>query len=121
MISRRLASFLVSQNLVRYTCDETGLYARDLSFTIYDSRIWEAALLDHLELDPTLLDADRSLPEAPSDFAACLNAHGTYSTIHFVLRLSPRVHQLIDAIPSRIYAGGEIDGETIQAYSTYLH
>ncbi|MCP1913362.1 hypothetical protein J2R96_005842 [Bradyrhizobium elkanii] len=78
-------------------------------------------MLDRLELDPTLLDADRSFPEAPSDFAACLNAHGTYSTIHFVLRLSPRVHQLIDAIPSRIAAGEEIDGETIQAYSTYLH
>jgi hypothetical protein len=80
-----------------------------------------AAMLDHLELDPELLDAARSLPDAPSDFAACLNAYGTYNNIHFVVRLSPRVHQLLNAVPTGIYATSELDSETIQAYSTYLH
>ena len=78
-------------------------------------------MLDHLDLDQTLLDGDRSVPEAPSDFAACLNAHGTYSTIHFVVRLSPRVHQLVDAARKGIYRSDDLDGETVQAYSTYLH
>jgi hypothetical protein len=78
-------------------------------------------MLDHLDLDHTLLDANRSVPEAPSNFAACLNAHGTYSTIHFVVRLSPRVHQLVDAAPKGIYSSDELDGETVQAFSTYLH
>lgn len=78
-------------------------------------------MLDHLDLDQTLLDGYRSMPEAPSDFAACLNAHGTCSTIHFIVRLSPRVHQLVDAARKGIYRSDELDGETVQAYSTYLH
>src|ERR1700686_3918424 len=68
-----------------------------------------------------LLDPPGTVLEAPATFAACLNAHGLYNTLQFVLRLSPRVHELLDAVPSGVYAAGEIDAETIQAYSTYLH
>lgn len=56
----------------------------------------------------------------PLVFRATLNAHGLYSTENFVLRLSPRVHELMDAVLQ-----GETDGldgaEIVQAYSTYLH
>jgi hypothetical protein len=31
------------------------------------------------------------------------------------------VHQLLNAVPTGTYATSELDSETIQAYSTYLH
>ncbi|MCK1656668.1 hypothetical protein [Bradyrhizobium sp. 151] len=76
---------------------------------------------DNLDLDPALLEPVAKPLTAPGEFAACLNQLGTYTTEHFVLRLSPRVHELVDAISSGVNVSGEIDGETVQAYSTYLH
>lgn len=73
-------------------------------------------MLSFSVLDPHLLNPTSS----PPTFNATLNAHGTYNTEHFVLRLSPRVHELVDALTK-----GETDGfdtaELYQAYSTYLH
>jgi hypothetical protein len=60
-------------------------------------------------------------PESASDFPACLNVRGLYDNMRFVLRLSPKIHRLIDAVPAGLYASDELDGETIQAFSTYLH
>lgn len=69
-----------------------------------------------LDLNPELLNP----ADDPFVFRATLNAHGLYSTENFVLRLSPRVHELMDAV-----LRGETDGldrgEIVQAYSTYLH
>lgn len=53
-------------------------------------------------------------------FNATLGAHGTYTTERFVLRLSPRVHELVDAL-TRGETAGHDEAELIQAYSTYLH
>ncbi len=75
----------------------------------------------HLDLDPTLLEPVAKTLRAPSEFAACLNQLGTYTTEHFVLRLSPKVHELVDAVPSGVYATSELDGATLQAFSTYIH
>lgn len=53
-------------------------------------------------------------------FSATLDAHGVYATEQFVLRLSPRVHELVDALTK-----GETEGydraDLVRAYSTYLH
>ncbi|TDW28110.1 hypothetical protein EV128_10925 [Rhizobium azibense] len=57
---------------------------------------------------------------APSEFMAVLNARGLYSTTQFVLRLNPRIHELVDAITSGTTEGYETD-ELLSAYSTYLH
>ena len=76
-------------------------------------------MLDHLDLDPTLLEPVAKMLRAPSEFAACMNQLGSYATEHFVLRLSPKVHELVDAVPSGVYASGELDGATVQAFSTY--
>jgi hypothetical protein len=78
-------------------------------------------VLQHLELDPALLKPTEATLDAPSDFAACLNARGLYSTTQFVVRLSPKIHRLIDGITPGIYAHDELDGEMVQAFSTYLH
>lgn len=53
----------------------------------------------------------------PETFSACLNARGLYNSMHFVLRLSPVVHGLVD----EIVAGTNNTWEALQAYSTYLH
>jgi hypothetical protein len=73
-------------------------------------------MLKTSDLSPDLLNP----ADDPLVFRATLGAHGTYTTEHFVLRLSPRVHELVDALTR-----GETDGydpaELLQAYSTYLH
>jgi hypothetical protein len=76
------------------------------------------ALLDHLDLNPALLEAERPADDMPSEFAACLNALGSYCTERFVLRLSPRVHRLVDEAPKGIYSTDTLNAETIQAYTT---
>lgn len=76
---------------------------------------------------PKFNDLKRELVEplepslvAPTAFAATLEAHGLYNTKQFVLRLSPRVHDLVTALTS-----GNIEGhdtaDLVQAYSTYVH
>lgn len=44
---------------------------------------------------PDLLDSVTDGAEVPTTFAACLNAHGLYNSMQFVLRLSPKVHRLV--------------------------
>lgn len=67
-------------------------------------------------LDPDLLNPAND----PLVFDATLAGYGSYTTEHFVLRLSPRTHDLVDALTR-----GDTDGhdvaELFQAYSTYLH
>jgi hypothetical protein len=78
-------------------------------------------LLESFELHHELLDPRHDALAARADFAACLNARGVYNTIHFVLRLSPRIHKLIEAIPAGFHSPKDLDSETIEAFSTYIH
>jgi hypothetical protein len=73
-----------------------------------------------LELDPNLLDNSPGLVARPGDLNACLNSYGLYNSIQFVLRLSPEVHRRIGALPEGIVSR-EVDFDSLQAYSTYLH
>lgn len=77
--------------------------------------------MPQIVLDPSLLEAEPHATGAPGTFAACLNARGLYNTEHFVVRLSPRIHELVAEATSGIHGRGELSGEAIQAYSTYLH
>lgn len=77
---------------------------------------------------PQSPDARRDLLESINDqyetiptFEASLNAHGMYETMRFVLRLSPRNHELMKPIEADGFQPGLISSETIQAYSTYIH
>lgn len=56
----------------------------------------------------------------PDGFGATLDAHGLYSTTEFVLRLSPRIHELVDAL-TRGDTAEHSPGDLFQAYSTFLH
>lgn len=50
-----------------------------------------------------------------------MNAHGLYNTEQFVLRLSPRNHQVLNQLTSGELNPSRVSGDTLQAYSTYLH
>jgi hypothetical protein len=54
-------------------------------------------------------------------FESCLDAHGMYETMRFVLRLSPRNHELMKIIEAEAFEPETISSEAIQAYSTYIH
>lgn len=76
----------------------------------------------HSDFDPSheLLDSANDHDIAPT-FEACLNAHGMYETMRFVLRLSPRNHELMEMIEANDFGPGPPPPEAIQAYSTYIH
>lgn len=74
-----------------------------------------------MKLNRSLLAALDETANPPADLHSCLNVHGLYSTLHFVLRLSPEIHRVLAATPSGIYNGTQISFEQIQAFSTYLH
>lgn len=71
------------------------------------------------ELRHELLDSIIDGVEAPKSFSACLNAHGLYNSMQFVLRLSPVVHELVNQVTSE--SNPRYDWESLQAYSTYIH
>lgn len=73
-------------------------------------------MLKFSDLNPHLLNPI----DDPLVFNATLGAYGTYTTERFVLRLSPRVHELVDAL-TRGEVAGHDEAELVQAYSTYLH
>jgi hypothetical protein len=72
------------------------------------------------ELSRELLDSINDHDIAPT-FDACINAHGMYETMRFVLRLSPRNHELMEIIEANQFEAGSLPPEAIQAYSTYIH
>lgn len=72
-------------------------------------------------LDPLLLDTSRGDLLTTTQFNAIINAHGLYDGLRFVVRLSPRVHDLIATLPNGIGFRSGISQEQVQAFSTYLH
>lgn len=73
------------------------------------------------EFQHDLLDSTNDEHETMPTFESCLNAHGMYETMRFVLRLSPRNHELMDMIEENAFEPGNVTPEAIQAYSTYIH
>ena len=57
---------------------------------------------------------------SPLTLNACLNSHGLYDPLRFVLRLSPEVHRKIEALQAD-YAPGKVSFEGLLAFSTYVH
>jgi hypothetical protein len=74
-----------------------------------------------LELQHDLLDSINDEHETTPTFKSYLNAHGMYETMRFVLRLSPRNHELMDMLEANAFELGNSPSEAIQAYSTYIH
>lgn len=73
------------------------------------------------DLKTDLIDPQGDQYRVPIAFAATLKAHGSYETTRFVLRLSPRNHELMEKIEAKAFGDGPIPWDAIQAYSTYIH
>ena len=73
------------------------------------------------DLDSLLLDTSRGDLLPQTRFNAVLGAHGLYDGQRFVVRLSPRVHDLIASLPDGIAFSSDVTSEQMQAFSTYLH
>jgi hypothetical protein len=74
-----------------------------------------------LDFRHDLLDSiDGNLAMEPT-FASNLNFHGLYETMRFVLRLSPRNHELMEMIPMNGISVEDVPPDAIQAFSTYIH
>lgn len=74
-----------------------------------------------LKLDCVLLDSDQADLSAQTRFRATLDAHGLYDGLRFVVRLSPRIHEIIASLPDGIGFTRNVTFEQTQAFSTYLH
>ncbi|WP_144241822.1 hypothetical protein [Pseudomonas chlororaphis] len=72
-----------------------------------------------LEINRSLLDSLNTEIKISDSFYACLNEHGLYNSAHFVVRLSPQNHQLLDSGAQK--SAEELTWEEVQAYSTYIH
>ena len=59
-------------------------------------------------------------PGVPSEFPAILNARVLYSITQFVMRLSPKIHELVQALGNGETEGYDLD-EQLSAYLTYVH
>lgn len=73
------------------------------------------------DLNKELLNPHVDQDHLSLTFSATLNAHGSYETTRFVLRLSPRIHELMDRILANEFGDGPLPWEVMQAYSTYIH
>ena len=73
------------------------------------------------ELRSDLIESVNDDLFADPAFASNLNVHGMYETTRFVLRLSPRNHELMEAFQANGFALHDASSESLQAYSTYLH
>lgn len=74
-----------------------------------------------MRLSPSLTDPVQGVISRDLSSAAALDVHGKYETMRFVLRLSPRNHELMEDIETGVYALDGISPEALQAYSTYIH
>ena len=73
------------------------------------------------DIKSELLNSINDFVEVEPTFDACLDAHGKYETMRFVLRLSPRNHELMDQIEQKAFDHIGVPPEAVQAYSTYMH
>ncbi|MDW9502257.1 hypothetical protein CN135_32260 [Sinorhizobium meliloti] len=59
--------------------------------------------------------------ESDAIFQACINQHGMYETMRFVLRLSPVNHALVEKLDDQPIQFADLSPELVDAFSTYLH
>jgi hypothetical protein len=70
--------------------------------------------------ETNLSDSREGFLASPLELNACLNSHGLYDPLRFVLRLSPEVHRKIEALQAE-FAARRVSFEGLRAFSTYVH
>ena len=71
--------------------------------------------------DRSLLATFEERATSPHELRACINSHGLYNRVQFVLRLSPVVHQKLAGSSVQIIEASQVPFDKVQAFSTLLH
>ena len=74
-----------------------------------------------MNIDHSLLATFEERASAPEELHACINAHGLYNRVQFVLRLSPEVHRQLSGLSLQLVNTSQVTFEQVQAFSTLLH
>ena len=74
-----------------------------------------------MNLDRSLLATFEERDDVPVDLHACINSHGLYHRVQFVMRLSPEVHRRLSGISPQLTNNSQVTYEQVQAFSTLLH
>ena len=74
-----------------------------------------------MKTDRSLLTTLGERVSVPESFHACINSHGLYNRVQFVLRLSPRIHSILSGFPTQIVDGSKVTFDQVQAFSTVLN
>ena len=74
-----------------------------------------------MNIDSSLLATLEERASAPEELHACINAHGLYNRVQFVLRLSPEVHRKLSGLSLELINLSQVSFEQVQAFSTALH
>jgi hypothetical protein len=76
--------------------------------------------VENAPFETHLSDSREDFLASPLDLNACLNSHGLYDPLRFVLRLSPEVHRKIEVLQAE-FAAGKVSFDGLRAFSTYVH
>ena len=74
-----------------------------------------------MNLDQALLLTSYERYRLSGNLHACINSHGLYNRVQYVLRLSPKVHRQLRNLPLQITDRSKITFGQVQAFSTLLH
>ena len=74
-----------------------------------------------MNIDSSLLATLEERASAPEELHACIDAHGLYNRVQFVLRLSPEVHRKLSGLSLQLINQSQVAFEQVQAFSTLLH
>ena len=74
-----------------------------------------------MNIDSSLLATSEERASVPNELEACINAHGLYNRVQFVLRLSPEVHRKLSGFQLGLVKLSQVAFEQVQAFSTLLH
>lgn len=77
--------------------------------------------MDPVNADRSLLTTLHERASAPEELYACINAHGLYNRVQYVLRLSPEVHRRLSRFSTQILKLNRVAPAEMQAFSTLLH
>ena len=73
-----------------------------------------------MNIDHSLLATFEERASAPEELHACINAHGLYNRVQFVLRLSPEVHRQLSGLSLQLVNTSQVTFEQVQAFSTRI-
>ena len=74
-----------------------------------------------MNLEQALLTTFDERDNVSTDLHACINSHGLYNRVQYVVRLSPEIHRRLHNVTPQITNSSQTTFDQVQAFSTLLH